>query len=142
MEGRLLLYLYCNLFAFTIVIFKSVSAQGIDVGAADPLKFGQIDPLSLEIASTYVFIIPFVIFTVGILAIPASLVVVFLVLQPFIIPPEAVGTRRKRRKKRNIWNENRNESLIDSTMKFISKSDCLNQVICRMSDHHEEKSVN
>jgi hypothetical protein len=139
MEGRFLLYLYCNLFAFNTVIFNSVSAQGIDVGAADPLKFGQIDPLSLEIASTYVFIIPFVIFTVGILAIPASLVIVFLVLQPFIIPPEAVGTRRRRRKKRNAELSSDNnynyESLIDRTMKFISKSDCLNQVICRMSDH-------
>lgn len=66
--------------------FKRAFAQGLDVGPSDPLKIGQIDPVSLEVASTYVFIVPFVIFVFGILFIPVSLVIIFLFVVPFLVP--------------------------------------------------------
>lgn len=53
---------------------------------SDPLKIGQIDPVSLEVASTYVFIVPFVIFVFGVLFIPVSLVLIFLFVTPFLVP--------------------------------------------------------
>lgn len=74
------------LISFGLLFLPGTSSQGLDVGPADPLKIGQINPISLELASTYVFVVPFVIFVFGILFIPSSLVLIFLFIQPFLVP--------------------------------------------------------
>ncbi len=78
----LTLILYCH-----SGIFATVLPEGeLDIEPWDPLKIGQIEPTSLEVASTYVFIVPFVIFVFGILFIPVSLVILFLFVTPFLVP--------------------------------------------------------
>lgn len=63
-----------------------VVSEGLDVGPADPFKYGKIEPVSLELASIYVFIVPFVIFVFGIIFVPANLVIIFLFVIPFLVP--------------------------------------------------------
>jgi len=52
----------------------------------DPFKLGLIDPGFLEVGATYIFAVPLIVFTFGLLVIPAMTVVIFLFVLPLIIP--------------------------------------------------------
>lgn len=72
---------------FLIFLVKTSYSQGFDAGPeADPLKLGQIDPVILELGATYLYITPFVVFLMGILVIPVTLVFLFLIIIPLYVP--------------------------------------------------------
>jgi len=119
-------------FGLSLVIKESKS-QGFDAGEADPLGFGLIDPVSLEIAATYVFIVPFVIFLVGILVIPASLVIMFLIAQPIFVPTDLTEGRRRKRSIISNSASARRQNLVDYVTDLLMKSQCMNRVMCEVN---------
>ncbi|ODM94914.1 hypothetical protein Ocin01_11766 [Orchesella cincta] len=46
-------YLLFLVLWLNLTVKWSSAYEGLDVGPSDPLKIGQIDPISLEVASTY-----------------------------------------------------------------------------------------
>jgi hypothetical protein len=57
-----------------------------------------------------------------------------LVLLPLIVPPESEGARRRKKRSQRETNSNNDSSMINTAMSVLSKSDCLNQVICRIGE--------
>jgi hypothetical protein len=104
----------------------------------DSLNFGLLDNLYWEVGTSFLFIIPFLIFLFGVVAIPASLVITYLVLLPLIVPPESEAARRRKKRSQRETNINNDSSMINTAMNVLSRSDCLNQVICRIGERQEQ----
>jgi hypothetical protein len=134
MEGISVQLLLIGLVITSVLCVSSQRSDDEGGMVEDSLNFGLLDNLSWEVGSSLLFIIPFLIFLFGVVAIPASLVITYLVLLPLIVPPESEGARRRNRRNQRETNINNDSSMINSAMRFLSKSDCLNQVICRIGE--------
>ncbi|OXA51829.1 uncharacterized protein LOC110851981 isoform X2 [Folsomia candida] len=115
------------------MVIKPSVAQGFDAGPADPLQFGLIDPVILELGATYLYIAPFVVFVMGILVVPASLVFLFLIILPLYVPTSSTegGARKLSHSGRG------------GTSPFSRNADCVNRIICEMSNRNqiEERGI-
>jgi hypothetical protein len=138
MEGISVQLLLIGLVITSVLCVSSQRSDDEGGMMEDSLNFGLLDNLSWEVGSSFLFIIPFFIFLFGVVAIPASLVITYLVLLPLIVPPELEGARRRNRRSQRETNINNDSSMINSAMRFLSKSDCLNQVICRIGESQEQ----
>jgi hypothetical protein len=138
MEGISVQLLLIGLVITSVLCVSSQRSDDEGGMMEDSLNFGLLDNLSWEVGSSFLFIIPFFIFLFGVVAIPASLVITYLVLLPLIVPPESEGARRRNKRSQRETNVNNDSSMINSAMRFLSKSDCLNQVICRIGESQEQ----
>lgn len=113
-------------------------AQGIDVGpVADPLKFGLIDPLVLEVGATYLLVAPFVVFVMGILVIPVTLVFLFLIILPLYVP---TSPSHEGRSLRSGIQFNPSEWRSSSSSYFTNN--CIKRIICEISDGNWTSQAN
>jgi hypothetical protein len=107
---------------FPFLLFSSgVHGQGFDAGPIpDPLRLGLIDPVALELGATYLFVAPFVIFVLGILIIPVSLVFLILIIIPLYVPTANSNPAHGR-------------AGTQSFRDVLKNSECLDRIICEIS---------